>query len=193
MFVGPCKPTYLFSHDSPIGLDSDLTVYVGHHIGQTPVVRDTSMLPFGPTPPATFHPQGPSIGSIPTEGWDNSAHHDPSHGNQISPVNQTAIISGWNSSPAPISIEKESWYSQYGINRDADGWFHCPHAGCIDKKKRRDQLWEHWKARHNNDPYRCSSWSVFPCNDYPLHALNPISAVVRGLIMAKRAIHALQK
>ena len=78
-----------------------------------------------------------------------------------SPMNQSiAITSDSILSTTPIVIEKTGWYSDYGIARDANGFFHCPYTGCRRKNKRRDQLWEHWKAQHNNDPYRCSLWFV---------------------------------
>ena len=72
----------------------------------------------------------------------------------------TAIGFGSNPCNAPIVIEQKRWYDEYGIDRDANGLFHCPFSGCGKENKRRDQLWEHWKAKHNGDPYRCSLWSV---------------------------------
>lgn len=79
------------------------------------------------------------------------------------PINQTAApSSGWSSSVAPIAIEQKRWYNDYYITRDSNGNFNCPFAGCNKTNKRRDQLWDHWKARHNDDPYRCLVWSVFP-------------------------------
>jgi Zinc-binding len=79
----------------------------------------------------------------------------------VSPMNQSATLSFDSNPPtAPVIIEQKRWYSQYRIDRDASGSFHCPYAGCSKKTKRRDQLWEHWKAKHNDDPYRCNLWLV---------------------------------
>ena len=79
----------------------------------------------------------------------------------VSPMNQpTAISSDPILFTTPIVIEKTRWYSEYGIERGANGSFYCPYAGCRRKTKRRDQLWEHWKAKHNNDPYSCGLWFV---------------------------------
>jgi hypothetical protein len=81
-----------------------------------------------------------------------------------SPINESMGISSSSNPPmAPIAIEQKRWYSEYGIDRDANGLFQCPSPGCSKENKRRDQLWEHWKARHNDDPYRCSFWSVLQC------------------------------
>ena len=210
---------FFVSHNSPPEFYSDLTLHVGHHPGHTPVSNNTSMPQssrFGPSSSATFDDPGPStsMSSLLTDGWANSADYDPSHtatssasipppfdpySNQITTINSTEShdlpfeFLSPTSIIAPIAIEKERWYSQYGINRDADGLFHCPDAGCNDKKKRRDQLWEHWKAKHNDDPYRCTSWSVLPYKYCPLDDLNPLSATKHGFTTARRHIRATQK
>ena len=78
-----------------------------------------------------------------------------------SSMNQTiAINSVPNPSNPPVMIDQKRWYSEYGVDRGANGLFHCPFPGCTKENKRRDQLWEHWKAKHNDDPYRCGRWSV---------------------------------
>ena len=79
------------------------------------------------------------------------------------PATQSTTISSISPSITPCVLTKERWYTEYNVDRDAHGLFHCPFAGCSKENKRRDQLWEHWKARHNDQPYRCTVWSVLQC------------------------------
>lgn len=208
----PVQANFAVSHDNTPGIHS---LYGGYHVGYTLDPGNTSLVhqsPFGPTPSATFHAQGPStsMGARPTEGWADLSTCDPSrtatasarasihplldpYFNRITTADLTEVPFEFVMNDSKRTIEKERWYCQYGINRDANGMFKCPDAGCAAKKKRRDQLWEHWKAEHNDDRYRCSGWLVFLCNDCQLYALTPISVIKHGPITAKRGIHAMHK
>lgn len=112
-----------------------------------------------------------------------------------SSINQTiAVDSVPNPSNPPVMIDQKSWYSEYGVDRGANGLFHCPFPGCAKENKRRDQLWEHWKAKHNNDPYRCGRWSVLQYSQSLIkHALIPNSATKLGYTMVKMLMHAVRR
>lgn len=204
----PVQAHFNVSHDNGPDIYS---LYGGYHVGHTP---DPSLLhqsPFGPTSSATFHAQSPStsMGARPTESWANIPTCDPSRTatasaqasippldpnfDQITAADLTEVPIEFVMNDSKRTIEKERWYCQYGINRDTNGMFNCPDVGCAAKKKRRDQLWEHWKAEHNDDRYRCSGWLVFLCNDCQVCALNLISVTRDGRITAKKGIHAMHK
>lgn len=74
------------------------------------------------------------------------------------PADQSTTTTFISSSITPGVITKERWYTEYSVDRDAQGLFHCPFAGCSKENKRRDQLYEHWKAKHKDQPYRCTVW-----------------------------------
>ena len=143
--------------------------------------------PFEVTPIATMPDTGSfaSIGALPTAGWADPPHQlhqfatssttplDSDHVTAVNPyggiMNQDTTISSMsNPSNTPVVIEQKRWYSEYGVDRDPNGLFHCPFAGCGKVNKRRDQLWEHWKAKHNDDPYRCGFWSVLQADSHSL-------------------------
>ena len=168
-----------------------LEPHFGHNAVHLPMASDTSMvqsLPFEDTPTAPL-PSTDSFTSIshfPTGVWAD----DPGHPSRLATSSTTTpmlpsvdqfsnpftIVNGIEPYGVPVGIAspthqptisntpKERWYTEYGVDRDANGLFQCPFPGCNKMNKRRDQLWEHWKARHNDDPYRCGLWLVFQYN-----------------------------
>ena len=147
--------------------------------------------PFEAAPTAAMPDTGPFtyIGALPTAGWADPPHQlsqfatssittllDSDRATAVNAVetygdiiNQdTTIGSISNPSNTPVVIEQRRWYSEYSVDRDPNGLFHCPFAGCGKVNKRRDQLWEHWKAKHNDDPYRCGFWSVLQADNHSL-------------------------
>jgi hypothetical protein len=176
----PVQANFFISHN-PLP-DLVLAPHPGYHAAQPPVASDTYMpqqFSFEVAPFPSMDPLA-SMSALQTDGWADSAGDPsriatssttiPTYSDHITTVNTidaygvpdgtTATSSGSNPPNSPVVIDQKTWYSAYGIDRDANGLFHCPFAGCGKENKRRDQLWEHWKARHNDDPYRCNSWSV---------------------------------
>ncbi len=178
---------FFFAQDPSPDLHA-LAPHLGYHaVHHASDASSQQSLPFEVTSTATLPATGSltSIGALPTDGWAESPHHlshfatsftttplDPysdhvtavnateTYGVPVGVMDQSTTISSISN---PVVIEQKRWYTEYNVDRDANGLFHCPFAECSKQNKRRDQLWEHWKGKHNNDPYRCSFWSVLPC------------------------------
>lgn len=139
-------------------------------------------LPFESASAASFPSTSAStsISALPTEGWTDSPNHRFATSLTTTPIHPLidqlsdhfTTVNAVETHGVPVGIAspmyqptisntpKEQWYTEYGVDRDANGLYNCPFAGCIKMNKRRDQLWEHWKAKHNGDPYRCGLWLV---------------------------------